>query len=60
MNTIILTIILLVKKPFDSDYSALPERIEANPKSPKFNLDDWVRMTMYKNIFSKDYLKKYL
>ena len=40
MNTIILTIILLVKKPFDSDYSALPERIEANPKSPKFNLDD--------------------
>ena len=60
MNAIILTIILLVKRPFDSDYSALPEWIEANPKSPKFNLGDWLRMTMHKNIFSKDYLKKYL
>ena len=57
MNTVRLIIILLVKRPFDSDYSALPEKIKTNPKSPKFKLGDRVRMTKYKNIFSKVYTK---
>ena len=32
MNTIIVTIILVVKKPINGDYSALSEKIEQNSK----------------------------
>ena len=39
-------------------YSALSEIIERNSKSPKFKGDDWVRITKYKNIFSKGYKKQ--
>ena len=35
-------------------YSALTEKIETNLKAPKFKVNDRVRITKYKNIFSKD------
>ena len=43
------------KKPIDVDYSTLTEDIETNPKSPEVKVDDKVRITQYKNIFSKGY-----
>ena len=43
------------KKPINADYSALTEKIERNPKAPKFKVNDRVKITMYKNIFSKVY-----
>ena len=42
------------KKAVDADYSALTEKIQANPKVPKYKVGDRVRITKYKNIFSKD------
>ena len=41
------------KKPINADYSALNEKIETNPKAPKFKVNDRVRIIKYKNIFSK-------
>ena len=41
------------KKPTDVDYSASTEKIETNPKAPKFKVSDRVRITKYRNIFSK-------
>ena len=35
MNSIILILILLIKKPIDPDYSYLAQEIETNPKAPK-------------------------
>ena len=43
------------KKPADADYFALTENIETNLRSPKFKVGDRVRITKYKNIFSKGY-----
>ena len=43
------------KNPADADYFALNENIETNLKSPKFKVGDRVRITKYKNIFSKGY-----
>ena len=40
------------KKPIDADYSALTKKIERNPKTPKFKVNERVRITKYKNIFS--------
>ena len=54
INTIILIIILLVKKAINADYSALTEKIQTNPKS-KFKVNDRVRITKYNTIFIKDY-----
>ena len=45
------------KKPINADYSALPEEAETNPKVPKFKVNDRVRITTLKNIFSKGYTK---
>ena len=45
------------KKPVDADYSALTEKTETNPKAPKLKNGDRVRITKYKNIFSKVYTK---
>ena len=42
------------EKILNADYSALTEKIEANPKVPKFKVNDRIRITKYKNIFSKD------
>ena len=41
------------KKPINADYSNLTEKTEINHKAPKFNVNDRVRITKYKNIFSK-------
>ena len=49
-----LIIVLLEKKPIDADYSALAEETETNLKAPKFKTSNRVRITRYKNIFSKD------
>ena len=43
------------KKAIDADYSALTKNIETNPKAPKLKVNDKVRFTKYKNIFSKVY-----
>ena len=59
MNTIILTIILLVKKPTDGDYSALTEKIKRSSKALKLKVGDRVRITKYKNIFSKGYTENW-
>ena len=45
------------KKPVDADYSVLAEEIEADSKSREFKIGDSVRITKYKNVFSKDYTK---
>ena len=60
INTIILIIILtsINKKPINADYSALTKKIETNPKVSKFKVNDKVRITKCKNIFSKGYTKK--
>ena len=50
MNTIILVIILLVKKPINADYSALTEENGTNPKLSKFKVGDRVRIITYKNV----------
>ena len=42
------------KKPIDANYGALTENIDTNSKVLKFNVNDTVRITKYKNIFSKD------
>ena len=43
------------KEPINADYSALTEKIETNPKVPKFKVNDRVRITKYKNSFFKSY-----
>ena len=35
----------------------LTEKFETNPRAPKFNVNDRVRITKYKNIFIKSYSK---
>ena len=47
------------KKPFNADYSALTEKLETNPKAPKFKKNDRVRITKYKNIFSEGYTENW-
>ena len=44
-------------QPIDADYSALTEKIESNRKASKFKVNDRVRITKYKNIFSKGYIE---
>ena len=43
------------KKPINADCSALTEKIETNPKAPKYK----VRVTKYKNIFRKGYTENW-
>ena len=45
------------KKPTDADYFVLTEEIESSHKAPKFKVVDKVRITKYKNIFSKGYIE---
>ena len=47
------------KKPINTDYSALTENIEMNSKAPKFKANDRVRVTKYKNIFSKGFTENW-
>ena len=44
MNTIIVIIILLVKKAIDGESSVFTEEIEMNPKAPKFKFGDRIRL----------------
>ena len=44
------------KKPVDVDYCALTKEIETSPKSLKFKVGDRVKITKYKNVFSKGYI----
>ena len=48
------------KKPINADLSALIEKIETNPKASKFQGNDRIRITKYKNIFSKGYTENWL
>ena len=43
------------KKPVDANHSTLGKEIQTSPKSPKFQVFDKVRITKYKNIYSKGY-----
>ena len=47
------------KKTINADYSALTEKIETNPKAPKFKVNDRVTVTKYKNIFIKGYTENW-
>ena len=47
------------KKPISADYPALTKKIQYNPRAPKFEVNDRVRITKYKNIFSKAYIKNW-
>ena len=49
----------ITKKPTNTDYSALTEKIETNPKAAKFKVNDRVRITKYKNISSKGYTENW-
>ena len=47
------------KKPLNADYSAFTEKIETNAKAPKFKINDRVRITKYRNMFSKGYTENW-
>ena len=49
----------IIKKLIDADYSGLTENIETNPKAPKFKVNDRIRITMHKNVFSKGYTQNW-
>ena len=49
----------ICKKPVDAGYSALPEEIESNKKAPKFTVCNRVKISKYKNIFSKDHTENW-
>ena len=51
---------MLVKNLINADYSALTEKIETNPKAPKFKVNYIVRITKNKNIFRKGYAENWL
>ena len=54
-----MTIIILLKKPINADSFALTEKIETSSKASKFKVNDRVRITKYKNIFSKGYTENW-
>ena len=47
------------KKPINAGYLALTEKIETNPKVPRFKVSDRIRIIKYKNIFSKGYTENW-
>ena len=49
----------ICKNPINTDYSVLTDKIETNHKAPKFKVNDRVRITNYKNIFSKGYIENW-
>ena len=46
-------------KLINIDYSASTENTESTPKAPEFKVNDRVRITRYKNIFSKSYTENW-
>ena len=59
MNTIILIIVLLGRKPIHADYSALNEEFESSHNTTKFKFGDRIRITKYKNMLIKRYVKNW-
>ena len=51
---------MVVKNLINADYSALTEKIETNPKAPKFKVNDIVRITRNENILRKGYAENWL
>ena len=47
------------KKPINADYSVLIKKMETNSKTPKLKVKDRVRITKYKNIFSRGYTENW-
>ena len=47
------------EKPNNADYSTLTENIDSNPKAHKFKINDKVKISKYKNIFSKGYTENW-
>ena len=47
------------KKYINADYSALNKTIKTNSKAPKFKVNNRVRITKYKNVFSKGYTENW-
>ena len=47
------------RKRINADYSALTEKNEANSKAPKFKVNNKVKITKYKNTFSKGYTENW-
>ena len=48
------------QKPIHAEHSGLTEELKSSDKAPKFKVGDRVRITKYKNIFSKGYTKNWL
>ena len=48
------------KKPINANYSATTEKIETKPKVYQFKVNNRVRITKHKSIFSKGYTKNWL
>ena len=59
MTTTILIIVFFNKKHINVDCSAFTEEIQSSHKAPKFKAGNRVRVTKYKNIFSKCYTKNW-
>ena len=47
------------KKPLNTDYSDVTEKIQMSFKAPKLKVNDRVRIKKYKNSFSKYYTEKW-
>ena len=47
------------KKPINADYSVLTKKSEMNFKAPEIKVNDRVRITKYKNIFSKGHTQNW-
>ena len=47
-------------KPINFNYSVLPKKIETNSKTPKFNVNNRIRIIKYKNNFCKRYTDNWL
>ena len=47
------------KKPINVNDSTFTEKIETNLKAPKFEVNDRVRITKYKDTFSKGYTENW-
>ena len=49
----------IIKKPINADDSPFNENIETNSKAPKLKVNDRVRITKYKDIFSKGHTENW-
>ena len=47
------------KKPINADYSTFTVKIETSHKASKFKVNDRLRITKYKNIYSKSHTENW-